>query len=136
MADLAITNTAVVPAAGSQFVTYIAGVAITAGQPVYLDPVDNTVKLPTANNATAAARSPLGWAVNGASIGQPVSIQRDGDITMNAVLTRGVTYYLSRTAGRVAPFADLTTGDFPTILGVARSTTVLNVVIREAGSAI
>ncbi|MFO6447862.1 hypothetical protein ACLBKU_12015 [Erythrobacter sp. NE805] len=134
MADLSITATAVVPGEAADLQTYIAGATIAAGKSVYLD-TDGTVKLAVANG-TATSRRPLGIAVNGASAGQPVEVQRGGRLTVNAVLTKGVAYYQSRTAGGIAPFADLVTGDFPTLLGIAQSTTVLDVVVREAGSAI
>lgn len=134
MPDLSITATAVVPGEAADLQTYTAGATITAGRSVYLD-TDGTVKLAAANGA-APIRSPLGIAVNAASPGQPVEVQRGGRLTLNAVMTRGVAYYQSRTAGGIAPFADLVAGDFPTLLGMARSTTVLDVTIREGGTAI
>lgn len=136
MPDLSITAANVVPAAGAPLISGIAGAAITPGQPVYVDPADNLVKLANANNAAAVARSPVGLAVNTAATGQVVAYQREGDLALGSVLSRGVAYYLSRTSGRIAPFGDLTTGDFPVLLGIARSATVLNVTIREAGAAL
>jgi hypothetical protein len=42
----------------------------------------------------------------------------------------GVAYYLSGTPGGVRPVADNTTGDYPLLLGMATSTTVLTVEIQ------
>ena len=50
-----------------------------------------------------------------------------------AAITAGVAYYLSGTPGGICPVADLTTGDSPVILGIATSTTVINLRIQEAG---
>jgi hypothetical protein len=57
-------------------------------------------------------------------------------VTIGATLTAGVAYYLSGTPGGIRPVADNTTGDYPVILGIATSTTVLNVKIQEAGVAL
>ena len=43
---------------------------------------------------------------------------------------------LSGTAGGIAPVGDLTTGDYPCALGIATSTTVLNVKIQSGGAAL
>ena len=72
---------------------------------------------------TAAARSPQGIALNGASANQPISVQRGGSITIGATLTAGTAYYLSGTAGGIAPEADLASLDELTLLFVATSTT-------------
>ena len=53
-----------------------------------------------------------------------------------AALAAGVAYYLSGTPGGVRPVADNTTGDYPVVLGMAKSTSVLSVHIVEAGVAI
>jgi hypothetical protein len=42
-------------------------------------------------------------------------------------MTAGVVYYLSGTAGGIRPVADNTTGDYPQVLGMAISTTVLQI---------
>ena len=46
-----------------------------------------------------------------------------------------MAYYLSGTPGGVRPVADNVAGDYPVILGIAASTTVLNGAIQEAGGA-
>lgn len=136
MADLPITAASVVPSADAIRETGVAGATITAGQVVYRDAADGKYKLADNDSATAAVRSPRGLALHGASANQPLVIQRSGDITIGAALTAGVAYYLSSTAGGICPVADLGSGDYPTIIGIAESTTVLNVKLHEAGAAL
>lgn len=133
MADLSITAASVVKGAGAAVTHGTAGATITAGQVVYLDSADNEYKLADADSATAGVRSPVGIALHGASDGQPLAICTSGPLTIGATLTAGVAYYLSATPGGIAPVADLSTGDYPVIMGIATSTTVLNVKIQESG---
>ncbi len=126
MADLAITASAVLANSGARTEQGVAGETITQGQLVYRDASSSSYFKSDANAATAAARVVRGVALNGASAGQPLQIARPGaDITMNAVFTAGVTYYLSDTPGGIAPLADVGTGEYYTPIGVAKSTTVL-----------
>lgn len=136
MADLSLTAANVVPGSGARITTGTAGATITAGQVVYLDAADNRFKLADADSGTAGVRVPFGIAVNGAAAGQPLSVQTAGNLALGAVLTAGVAYYLSPTAGGIAPVADLLTGDYPTILGIAASTSVLKVDIQPSGVAL
>ena len=74
----------------------------------------------------------LGVAVT-AGIGQPVRVLRSGPCTIGATLTAGVAYYLSDTAGGICPVADLSTGEYPCLVGIATSTTVLDVRFQYSG---
>lgn len=134
MADLTITTTSVVPGGGSVQKPGVAGVAITAGQAVYLDSATGTLKLADCNSATAAARSPYGIALNGAAAGQPVTVHQSGPITIGATVAAGVTYFLSGTPGGIRPAADNTTGDYVSIIGIGISTTQIDVKLHEAGA--
>jgi hypothetical protein len=130
MADLSITASAVLPGADATLENGTAGATITAGQRVYLDTATGRYELADADAATTLERRTRGIALNGASDGQPLRILRAGDLTMNAVLTAGVTYYGSPTPGGIAPRADVLTGDHVEIIGVAKSTTVLAVALQ------
>lgn len=133
MADLVITDTAVIAATGSDILEATAGATITAGQTIYLDSSDsNSAKLADADASSATAAC-VGIALNGASDGQPVKYITYGNLTLNAVLTAGVIYVLSGTAGGIAPSADLGSGDNVVILGCASSTTVLKVKLWNTG---
>ncbi|TIX89194.1 hypothetical protein [Rhizobium sp. P44RR-XXIV] len=131
MADLTITPANVV--AGTNAVRDIgtAGETITAGKVVYFDAATNKWKL-SDNNATGT-RTVHGIALNGASLNQPVSVAKHGDITIGATLVAGTAYYLSATAGGICPVADLATGMDSILIGLAKSTTVLAIDVQDSG---
>ena len=136
MADLTITAATVISGAGALVAHGTAGAAVTAGQAVYLDEAAGTYKLADNNSATAAVREPDGIALHASSTGQPLAVHTRGPITIGATLTAGVAYYLSDTPGGICPVADLASGEYPSIIGIATSTTVLNVKIQSAGVAL
>lgn len=137
MADLVITSSSVVSGAGARIEHGTAGATITAGQALYLDSaVTGKWQLADNNSATAAVRTPRGIALNSASLNQPIAVQTEGPITIGAALTAGVAYYLSDTPGGICPVADLLAGEYPTVIGLATSTTVLDIDIQSAGVAL
>lgn len=128
MADLVITAASVLPGAGAVTQQGNSGDTITAGQAVYKDSSGNWVRA-DADSATAAARDAKGIALNGASSGQPITVQTAGEITLNAVLTAGTTYYLSGlAAGGICPLLDVGAGEYFDIIGIAKSTTNMKLV--------
>lgn len=130
MADVSITASAVLPGDDATLENGTSGATIAAGQRVYLDTATGRYELADADAATVLERRTRGIALNSASDGQPLRILRAGDLTVNAVLTAGVTYYGSPTPGGICPRADVLTGDFVEIIGVAKSTTVLAVALQ------
>ncbi len=136
MADITITAANVVSGSPARVAKGTAGATLTAGQVVYLDTATSSYKLADNNSATAAVRSPTGIALNAAATGQPVSVHMSGPLTIGATVTGGVAYYLSDTPGGICPVADLTTGEYPTIIGIATSASVLDVKIHESGFAL
>src|SRR5438067_1480309 len=136
MADLTITAANVIPGLNAKKSLGTAGVAVTAGQAVYLDPADDKYRRADNNSVTVAARAPAGIALHAPAAGQPRSVQTSGQITIGAALTAGVAYYLSGTPGGICPVADLVTGMYPTILGIATSTTGLALDIQPSGVAL
>lgn len=131
MVDIVVTAASVLKGSDALIEQGTAGEAITQGQAVYLDSADGKLKL-SDNNATGK-KTVRGIALNAASAGQPITIQRSGDLTLNAVLTAGARYYLSGTAGGIMPEADLTTGMDVVQLGLAKSTTVLALDVQTPG---
>ncbi len=131
MTDLVITATSVVAGVGAVVEHGTAGAAITAGQVVYLDEATTgKYQLCDTDSATAAARKPRGIALNDAAAGQPLSIVKSGPVTIGATVAAGVAYYLSGTPGGICPVADVAPGDYPAIIGMGVSTSVLNVNIQ------
>lgn len=136
MADLVITAASVLKGSGATTITGTAGATITAGQAVYLDTSDSKYKLADNNSATSAVRSPAGIALHASLNGQPLTILTGGPITIGAAVTAGTDYWLSDTPGGICPRADLLAGEYPVLIGLATSATVIEVDIQEAGVAI
>ena len=134
MADISVTAASVIAASDATTENGTAGATITAGQVVSLNTTTGKYVLADADGASGIDR-PRGIALNGASDGQPLKIAKAGNVTFNAVLTAGVSYFLSPTAGGIAPRADVLTGDVVTHLGIATSTTVLALDIQYSGVA-
>ena len=135
MTDISITAANVVAGADPTKEHGIAGATITAGQVVYRDATTRQYMLADSNSATAAARQPRGIALHGASANQPLTIQKEpGDITIGATLTAGVTYYLSDTPGGICPLADVGSGEYACVVGIAKSTSVLSLGFNYSGA--
>lgn len=133
MANLAITATSVVAGADATKLTGIAGETITAGAALYKSSVSGKLMLADSNSGTAEARQTIGIALNGAALNQPVVMQKSGDITLGATLVAGTAYYLSDTPGAICPVADVGSGEFVCLIGLAKSTTVLTIGIQFPG---
>lgn len=125
MTDISVTAASVIAGNGASTKQGVAGATITAGQIVYRDPADARYKLADNDAVPTAGFGAVFMALNGAAAGQPLAVLVGGNVTLNAVLTAGTSYYLSGTAGGIAPRADVTTGDDVVFLGTASSTTVL-----------
>lgn len=135
-ADLTITATSVVPGTDAKKETGIAGEAITAGQPVYRSASTGKYLKSDADSATAEVRGVRGIALHAASTNQPLTIQTDGTITIGATVTVAGAYYLSNTAGGIMPAADLSTGEYPVLIGFATTASVIDLNIVAAGVAV
>lgn len=134
MADISVTAASVIAANDATTEHGTAGATITAGQVVALHATNGKLVLADADG-TGGINRPRGIALNGASDGQPLKIVKAGDVTFNAVLTAGVSYFLSPTPGGIAPRADVLTGDTVSSLGIATSTSVLALDIQYSGVA-
>lgn len=134
MADLAVTAANVVlSGTGQKTFSGNAGETIAAGKGVYLDPTTKKWQLADSNSATAAARHAGGVALNSASLNQPINVLGSGSYVSGATMTAGVAYYLSDTPGGICPVADVGSGEFVCLMGIATSTTVLNLNIQFSG---
>lgn len=125
MADLSITAANVKLVSGPTK-KRIAGGAIAAGQVCYQASATKKANLADNDSATAEVRAIDGVALNGAAADQPIELAANGAvISLGAVLTAGVDYYVSGTAGGICPRADVTTGDDPIRVGIALTTSNL-----------
>ena len=114
-------------------ITGNAGAAITAGQVVYLDASGNVQ--PAKCSGTATLAGAVGIALNSApGANQPIVYAPSGTVVgFGAVLASGQIYVLSANTGNIAPAADLVTGNYTVILGVATSTSNLQINIIASG---
>ena len=131
MADISITASAVVPSANAVIKYTTAGATLTAGQLIYLDTADldangiGKAKLSDANGA-AALRVVDGITVGGASAGQPVAIVTyDTALVVGSGLTANNILILSDTPGGIAPSADLSAGEYLSVIAVVKSATTI-----------
>ena len=114
-----------------------AGEAVTQGMPVYISTADGKAYQSDAN-ASAIAAACDGIAVTPAATDGYFVMALPGSgskLNVGATLTVGQTYTVSATKGAICPIADLTTGDFPTILGIASTTALLNFEVQSGGVA-
>lgn len=132
MADLTITAASVVPGTNSRQVAGIAGETIAAGKAVYKAAATGKYMLAD-NNGAAEAKIPVGIALTGSSLNQPITVHLSGDITIGATIVAGTSYYLSDVPGSIGLFADLASGESVALIGIAKSTTVLAVSIVVPG---
>lgn len=129
MADLSITATNVltVTSVSGSYGQGTAGVAITAGQALYLDSTASTIKLCDADASSSAADC-IGIALHGAGIGQPIRYQTSGDITIGATIAAAVPYLTSTNAGGIAPTTDGAAGQYTKVLLIGRTTAIATIV--------
>jgi hypothetical protein len=134
MADLSVTaaNVGVTSSAVVELVQV--GESVTQGQPGYKKALDGLYYKADANASSATAAA-LGVFITAASTNGYALIVKSGSYLAGATLTVGETYVVSATAGGIAPLADVTTGWYVTILGVASSATTLSLDIVRSGTA-
>jgi len=139
MASLTITAANVAAGTNAVIKRGNAGATITAGQVVYLDTTTTGEwLLVDADAAAAIARGSgqIGIALHGASDGQPLAVQTEGNITIGATMTAGLAYFLSPTPGEIGVYGDVLSGDYVTLVGVSTSTTVLSLLFKYTGVAL
>lgn len=137
MTDISITAASVVAGSDADILApALAGETIAAGKAVYKSSTTKKWMLADSNSATAEARTPGGVSLNSASLNQPLVVQKSGDITIGGTLTAGVAYYLSDTPGGICPVADVGSGEYSCLLGIAKSASVLDLNIQASGVAL
>ena len=133
MANLSITAANVIQGAGAVTSTGISGVAVTAGQSVYLDATDSKYKLADANAAASVNEASI--ALHAAAINQPLTVQTGGTLAIGATVAVGTAYYVSTTAGSICLESDLSSGDFPYLLGYATAAGTITMFRKNFGVA-
>jgi hypothetical protein len=139
MADISVTAGSVLASANAVIERkYNAGATVAAGDVVYLD--SNNKWMLMDSNASAAGNNVAdtrGIALGGGANNQPIAVcTRDSFFTPGATLTNGIAYYASPNAGKIAPVGDIGSGNYATVLGIARTTTVMNLNPTASGIAV
>lgn len=129
MADISIGLQKVTGDAGSAGVgNIVAGEAVSMFDLLYLSSADQ--KLYKADDTTAEKAAAIYIALQAASTDDYVvvkEIEEGGYLeTDSAFFTADTIYCVSSNAGKIAPFADKTTGEYLRIIGWAKSTTQLH----------
>jgi hypothetical protein len=128
MAAISITAANVVSAGGT-IETRTSGATITAGMVVYLD-ANGLAQIAT--NTASASALPRGIALDTASSGQPVTLQRDGDITIGGTAAVGKVYVIG-TAGGIIPVDDIAGTEYIGLVGIGKTAAILTIVLGTAG---
>jgi hypothetical protein len=136
MTDIVITAANVVLSKTAAKSLGYAGEAVAAGKVGYLDAATQEYLLADSDSATAAAKIPTCMFLASAANDQPVCVAKAGvDVTLGAVLTAGLAYYLSNTPGGICPVEDVGSGERVVLIGVAKSTSVLHLLFTDTGVA-
>lgn len=112
------------------------GTTVAQGDVVYSDLTDNgDYKLADADAAATAVAA--GIAITPGVDGDYGYIVTEGAIDVGGTLTVGQVYAVSTNPGKIAPYSDLGSGDFPTTLGkaTAAGTLVLNIDVGTVAKA-
>jgi hypothetical protein len=132
MADYVITGADVRPAAGAAEQKIILGETLGSGVPIYKKSTDKKAYKADAN-ASKEAATVIGITTTGGVAGQTALYLPSGNrITLSAVMAVGDIVHLSAAAGGMGPDAPAS-GSWVTVLGVAESTSVLNINIFNSG---
>ena len=127
MTDISITPGSVTWVSGVRWETGMGGEAGTAGQAVYLDTTTNTLKLTDGDNdATSVFKGVL---LDTMVSGRPCIYAPPGAvINIGGTVVLGTVYVFSLTAGGIAPWADLGTGDYVTIVFIGATSNIVEVI--------
>ena len=109
-----------------------AGEAITQGMPYYISTSDSKAYKADAND-TAAKAVAAGISLTPASTDGFFIGCEGGPIDIGGTLVVGTQYVVSTTLGGIAPITDLTTGHYVTTLGIATTSSTLNLNIDVSG---
>ena len=131
MADLVITPANLVLQSNTRFIPAVAGEGLNAGAPVWFDSVTQRWFNADADSVVIGANAPRGLVMAGVVAGAPFGLIIGGGLAFGAILTVGVTYYLSKNPGRIAPLADISGGNAFAI-GIARTTSIMELIFENA----
>jgi hypothetical protein len=108
------------------------GATVTQGQAIYKSSTDSKYYLADSNliagSASGIAITP-GAADGFGLMAVPGAVPGQSLVNLGSTLVVGQIYCVGPTAGTIVPYADLVTGDYVTILGVAKTAALLDLMI-------
>lgn len=128
MAAIAITAASVLASAAATYRNeYSFAATVTQGQLVYLNAASQWALVDSDGGLGTGLNDLRGFAQNAGAINQPASVVvADPDYTPGGTLSNGLAVYAFTTAGAIT-FADIpTTAAYPVFMGLAKSTTKMN----------
>ncbi len=138
MSDLSIGS--MIDQIGLTKVRGLAGETVTAGQAVYRKAADGKWWKAKADalgtSGTVGTPGTVGIIIVGGSANDTVTVATGGDLDVGVAVAKGTIYVVAAdTAGGIAPWADLGTGNFVTILGVGNVSTMISLCPFPSGVA-
>lgn len=126
MADLTITPASVALSSDTSYAVVQVGEAVTQGQPGYLNSSDTKYYRADANDTSAKAVA-SGIFMSPAATDGYALFAVGGHVNLGATLTVGQVYVVSTNVGGIAPYSDLGTGHYVTILGIGITSALLKI---------
>ncbi len=135
MAAISITAANVIASAAATIRRdYLFGATVTAGQLVYLNASSQWALVDTDGNLGTGINDLRGIALDGGALNQPAAVcTNDPSFTPGGTLVNGLTVYGFTTPGSISSTDVPTTGQYPVIVGIPKSTSVLNLTIFASG---
>lgn len=132
MADLSITPANVKKISLASLTTEIQfGETVVQGKLLYHKLTSGQYHLADCETSIATA-AVAGIALTPGAVDEYGSILTDGPINIGATLVQGESYFLS-TSGLIMPESDIATADYIAFLGIASTTAILDVSIKNFG---
>lgn len=130
MADISPSASTVTWVGGVRPVMATAGATLVPGNAVYLDTTTNTYKLTDGDTDTESQCA--GIALDSAISGRPFLLAPPGAvINIGATVALGTIYVCSLTAGAIAPWADLATGDYVMVLFIGATSNIVELICKR-----
>ncbi len=135
--DVTVTPANVQHSSKANLITGIAGETIDQGEVLYRDGSVSPAVLMLAVNSSAATAKCVGFAQSAAAEGQPCTYSDDDpDYNPGGTVVVGTRYFVSNTAGKVAPAADIGSAEYVSLVGIATVADKLPINIINSGIAV
>lgn len=134
MADLSITAANVGIAGSTASVRKVqVGEAVTQGQPGYYVGSENKYYQTDADDSATKADAKCVFLTAAAADGYAIAAFNGAELSLGATLSVGERYFVSDTKGGIKPSGDLSSGDYVTLLGIARTASQITLNIDASG---